>query len=319
MIGRSGKVMIVLYIVCLVVLFLMCSTDLIIREPERQIYQIAVIIEDVRSDNYSNFRKGMDLAAAELNADVQLITLYEKLDVKEQMDLMDREQQDGTDALIVVPVEEEQVSAKQMTIPVILMRAGVAEAAGAGNVIVDYEKMGEQLAREILKEQPADVPVYVLTDPAGQSDMDRLFLKGSDAVFQEAGRSVQRIVRGEEERFFTMLEQPGAEAQKVVILAENQDILTEAAGVMAGSEAVADAVGGLYGRGTTMAILNYLDRGVITGICVTDEFSVGYYSVREAVRALEGAGSVPTVMESYYIDKKDLRDPAFEKMLFPIE
>ncbi len=319
MIGRSGKVMIVLYIVCLVVLFLMCSTDLIIREPERQIYQIAVIIEDVRSDNYSNFRKGMDLAAAELNADVQLITLYEKLDVKEQMDLMDREQQDGTDALIVVPVEEEQVSARQMTIPVILMRAGVAEAAGAGNVIVDYEKMGEQLAREILKEQPADVPVYVLTDPAGQSDMDRLFLKGSDAVFQEAGRSVQRIVRGEEERFFTMLEQPGTEAQKVVILAENQDILTEAAGVVAGSEAVADAVGGLYGRGTTMAILNYLDRGVITGICVTDEFSVGYYSVREAVRALEGAGSVPTVMESYYIDKKDLRDPAFEKMLFPIE
>ncbi len=319
MIGRSGKVMIVLYIVCLVVLFLMCSTDLIIREPERQIYQIAVIIEDVRSDNYSNFRKGMDLAAAELNADVQLITLYENLDVKEQMDLMDREQQDGTDALIVVPVEEEQVSAKQMTIPVILMRAGVAEAAGAGNVIVDYEKMGEQLAREILKEQPADVPVYVLTDPAGQSDMDRLFLKGSDAVFQEAGRSVQRILRGEEERFYTMLEQPGAEAKKVVILAENQDILTEAAGVVAGSEAVADAVGGLYGRGTTMAILNYLDRGVITGICVTDEFSVGYYSVREAVRALEGAGSVPTVMESYYIDKKDLRDPAFEKMLFPIE
>ncbi len=319
MIGRSGKVMIVLYIVCLVVLFLMCSTDLIIREPERQIYQIAVIIEDVRSDNYSNFRKGMDLAAAELNADVRLITLYEKLDVKEQMDLMDREQQDGTDALIVVPVEEEQVSARQMTIPVILMRAGVAEAAGAGNVIVDYEKMGEQLAREILKEQPADVPVYVLTDPAGQSDMDRLFLKGSDAVFQEAGRSVQRIVRGEEERFYTMLEQPGAEAQKVVILAENQDILTEAAGVVAGSEVVADAVGGLYGRGTTMAILNYLDRGVITGICVTDEFSVGYYSVREAVRALEGAGSVPTVMESYYIDKKDLRDPAFEKMLFPIE
>ena len=319
MIGRSGKVMIVLYIVCLVVLFLMCSTDLIIREPERQIYQIAVIIEDVRSDNYSNFRKGMDLAAAELNADVRLITLYEKLDVKEQMDLMDREQQDGTDALIVVPVEEEQVSARQMTIPVILMRAGVAEAAGAGNVIVDHEKMGELLAREILEEQPADVPVYVLTDPAGQSDMDRLFLKGSDAVFQEAGRSVQRILRGEEERFYTMLEQPGAEAQKVVILAENQDILTEAAGVVAGSEAVADAVGGLYGRGTTMAILNYLDRGVITGICVTDEFSVGYYSVREAVRALEGAGSVPTVMESYYIDKKDLRDPAFEKMLFPIE
>ena len=109
------------------------------------------------------------------------------------------------------------------------------------------------------------------------------------------------------------------EPEEVVILAENQEILTEAAGVLAGSETVFSAVAGLYGRGTTMSILNYLDRGLIKGICVTDEFSRGYYSVREAVRALEGAGSVPTVMEAYYIQKEDLRDPAFEKMLFPIE
>lgn len=320
MIGRSGKVMIVLYIVCLVVLFLMCSTDLIIREPERKIYQIAVIIEDVRSDNYSNFRKGMDRAAAEFNADVQMITLYERLDATEQMELMEREQQDGADALIVVPVDEEQVSQKQMTIPVILMRAGVAEAAGAGNVIVDHEKMGEQLAREILEGQPADIPVYVLTDPAGRSDMDRLFLKGVDTVFAEAGRSVQKILGGEEESFWTMLERMGTKThEEAVILAEDQEILTEAAGLLADRPAAAAAVRGLYGRGTTVQILNYLDRGVITGICVTDEFSVGYYSVREAVRALEGAGSMPTVMESYYIEKEDLRDPAFEKLLFPIE
>lgn len=320
MIGKSGKVLIVIYIVCLVVLFLMCSTDLIIREPEREIYRIAVIIEDVRSDNYSNFRKGMDQAAAEFNADVQLITLYEKLDAQEQTELMEREQQDGADALIVVPVEEEQVSQKQMTIPVILLRAGVAEASGAGNVIVDHEKMGELLARKLLEEQPAKSSVYVLTDSSGQSDMDRLFLEGIEAVFAEEGRSVQRIMRNEWDRFFMMLEKMGTEdSEEVVILAENQEILTEAAGVLYGSEDVAEAVGGLYGRGTTMSILNYLDRGLITGICVTDEFSLGYYSVREAVRALEGAGSVPTVMESYYIKKEDLRDPAFEKLLFPIE
>ncbi len=320
MIGKSGKVLIVIYIVCLVVLFLMCSTDLIIREPEREIYQIAVIIEDVRSDNYSNFRKGMDQAAFEFNADVQLITLYEKLDVQEQMELMEREQQDGVDALIVVPVEEEQVSKKQMTIPVILFRAGVADASGAGNVIVDHEKMGKLLVEKILEEQPAEAPVYVLTDSTGQSDMDRLFLKGVDAALAEEGSRVQRIVKNEEDRFWMMLEKIGMEElEEVVILAENQEILTEAAGVLAGSEEAARAVSGLYGRGTTIPILNYLDRGLITGICVTDEFSLGYYSVREAVRALEGAGSVPTVMESYYIEKKDLRDPAFEKMLFPIE
>ncbi|MDE7014466.1 MAG: hypothetical protein K2P19_07305 [Kineothrix sp.] len=105
----------------------------------------------------------------------------------------------------------------------------------------------------------------------------------------------------------------------MVLLAQNQEILTEAAGILADNAALSEIIKGLNGRGTTMPILNYLDRGLITGICVADEFSIGYYSVREAVRALEGAGSVPTVMDSYYINKEDLRNPDFEKLLFPIE
>ena len=320
MIGRSGKALIVVYIICLVVLFLMCSTDLIIREPEQKIYQISVIIEDVRGDNYGNFRKGMDQAAMEFNTDIHFITLYENLDAGQQMELMDREQQDGADALIVVPVDEEQMEEKQMTIPVILLRSGVAEAAGAENVIIDYEKMGERLAWEILEDISKETSICVLTDPVRQSAMDSMFLKGIDEVFSKEGRKVQRIARREEDGFRTVFEMTGMQMEgEIVFIAQNQDILTEAAGILADYAAAGKDVAGLYGRGTTMPILNYLDRGLITGICVTDEFSIGYYSVREAVRALEGAGSVPTVMDSYYIEKEDLRNPAFEKMLFPID
>ena len=108
MIGRRGKALIIVYVAFLAVLLLMCSTDLIIREPEREVYQVAVIIEDMRSDNYSNFRKGMDQAAMEFNVDVHFITLYEKLDAAQQMELMEREEQDGADALVVVPADEGQ-------------------------------------------------------------------------------------------------------------------------------------------------------------------------------------------------------------------
>ena len=65
MMGRRSKTALLLYMVFLMVLFLMCSTDLIIREPEKEVYQIAVIIEDIRDDNYGNFKKGMDQAAVE--------------------------------------------------------------------------------------------------------------------------------------------------------------------------------------------------------------------------------------------------------------
>ena len=52
MIGKRGKILVILYMIFLGALFLMCSTDLIIREPEKEVYQMAVIIEDTRDDNY---------------------------------------------------------------------------------------------------------------------------------------------------------------------------------------------------------------------------------------------------------------------------
>ena len=39
-----------------------------------------------------------------------------------------------------------------------------------------------------------------------------------------------------------------------------------------------------------------------------------------AVQALERAGGqIPLVLDSYYIEKEDLRDPKYEKMLYSME
>lgn len=319
MIGRYWKLLIFLYVVFLIILFLMCSTDLIIREPEKEIYQIAVIIEDVRSDNYGNFRKGMDQAAKEFNVDVHFITLYEKLDVEQQMELMDREQQDGADALIVVPADEEQITGKQMAIPVIFLRSGLG-GASMGSITVDYEKMGEQLAGRMSEDIQENSSVLLLTNPAKQSDMDRIFLQSAEAVLAADGYDTRTIKVDEEEGIRAALETLAVWKEgKAVIMAENQEILTTMAGIMADNPDVAAHVRGLYGRGNTLPILNYLDRGYIDGICVTDDFSIGYLSVREAVRILEGNDSSYVVMDSYYIEKEDLREPEYEKVLFPIE
>lgn len=319
MIGRHGKLLIFLYVVFLVILFLMCSTDLIIREPEREIYQIAVIIEDGRSDNYSNFRKGMDQAAMEFNVDVRFITLYEKMDVEQQMELMDREQQDGADALIVVPTDEEQINGKQMMIPVIFLRSGLG-GASMGSIIVDYENMGEQLAGKMSEEINENTSILLLTNPAKQSDMDRMFLKGAKASLDAGGYNTQTVKINDEDGILaSLLTLEVWQKRNAVILAENQEILTAMAGVMSDDPEAAACVRGLYGRGNTVPILNYMDRGYIDGICVTDDFSIGYLSVREAVQALEGNDSSYIVIDSYYIEKEDLREPVYEKVLFPIE
>lgn len=318
MIGKGGKWLVILYVAFLTVLFLMCSTDLIIREPERKIYQIAVIIEDARSDNYSNFRKGMDQAAKEFNVDVHFITLYDKSDAGQQMELMDREQQDGADALIVVPVDEERVMGKAMAVPVVFLQPKIMENPRAGTIVIDYEQMGKHLASQMQNNIPANCPVWILTDSAQQSGMDRLFLKGVDAVFSDEGRTMFVTAWDAEAVFRTAMGALDAN-EKVVLLAENPEILTEVSGLLADNPIVMEHVCGLYGRGSTVPILNNLDSGRISGVCVTDDFSIGYLSVRAAVQVLEGTDSIPVTADFYYIEKENLREPDYEKLLFPIE
>ncbi len=318
MIGKGGKWIVFLYVAFLTVLFLMCSTDLIIREPEREIHQIAVIIEDARSDNYSNFRKGIDQAAKEFNVDVHFITLYDKSDAGQQMELMDREQQDGADALIVVPVDEERVMGKAMAVPVVYLQPKIMENPGAGTIVIDYEQMGKLLANEMQNDIPADCPVWILTDSAGQSGSDRLFLKGADAAFSKEGRTMFVTAWEPEAVLRTAMGALGV-GEKVVLLAENPEILTEVSNILVENPNAMEHVCGIYGRGNTVPILNNLDSGRISGVCVTDDFSIGYLSVRAAVQVLERADSIPVTADIYYIEKENLREPDYEKLLFPME
>lgn len=189
-----------------------------------------------------------------------------------------------------------------------------------GSITIDYERMGEQLAGEMSENIQGNSSVLLLMNPAKQSDMDRMFLQGAEAALTADGYNTRTVRVDEEEGMMASLDTLTVWKQgKAVILAENQEILTAMAGIMADDPEVAARVRGLYGRGNTLPILNYLDRGYIDGICVTDDFSIGYLSVREAVRILEGNDSSYVVMDSYYIEKEDLREPEYEKVLFPIE
>lgn len=158
----------------------------------------------------------------------------------------------------------------------------------------------------------------MLTDTSKQSGMDRLFLKGAEEALTEAGYEISVIKRNEEDGFRSFFNTLDTN-EKVVLLAENSEILTEVSGMLSDDLAGSEHICGLYGRGNTVPILNDLDRGRISGICVTDDFSIGYLSVRAAVQVLEGKDSILAPANLYYIEKENLREPDYEKLLFPIE
>ena len=66
---RKKKELVLWGILCvgLILLYLLSSTDWIIKEKEVEVYPVSLIISDTSDDDYVNFRKGVDQAAVEYN------------------------------------------------------------------------------------------------------------------------------------------------------------------------------------------------------------------------------------------------------------
>lgn len=321
--NRKERMIWLLFGCVLAVLFLASSTDLIIVERKSEIYQIAVIIEDARDDNYVNFKKGMEQAAIALNADVSFITLYDARSSSQQMDMILREQQDGSKAIVVSPVQEgdllDMLEQNQIRVPLVVLNSERTDNKIATAISPDYYAMGQMLGREIIAEHSLACPVYLLCqyELTGSSE---LFYSGVNGVFSDYGYPTKLFIKPQEADFASILPANAAADNGIIVVALDQESLVETAGAINENIVPERSISGLYGRGNGINILNYLDRGIISGLCITDDFSAGYFSVQYAVEAITKKNERGLVtLDSYYVRREDIRKPEYEKMLYPIE
>lgn len=308
----------------LIVLFLASSTDLLIKEREREVHPISVIVGETTDDNYINFRKGMERAALELNADVRLITLYDSGDWLQQLDLILREVRDGAEALVIAPVNARaaarMVSAQQIYVPVVFLNGDMSmeNQEKADNLTFDYGELGRQTGEHIIKNHGKDSAVWLF----GKQRPDEVSQEYNDGILSVLEPSGCRIYKvwwnGEEEGGFeqaidTVMRD--GRYPKVIAALDPQSLLGLAD---AGEESTVPVR--LYGRGTSVKILNHLDRGRITGLCITDDYTAGYLSVRQAVDRIGSKDGVESLtLKSAYIEQEELHLAEYEKMLYPIE
>lgn len=308
----------------LVLLFLMSSTNLIIKEKKVEIIPVSVIIEDFNDDFYGSFRKGMDKAALEYHADVSFITLYRRNDQIQQLELVNREIKDGAKAVILTPVnEQETVKALDRTSansPLVLLGPPVPNDAVVANVAVDGYEMGRKLGEAVAKEQPPENPVYLFTDGLEYGLNLRVY-DGVRTALEEAGMTCKLVERQDNDTYRSSIEgtvYPGSGQACVVAL--DTPSLSETAQILEDSSVYRGYITGLYGVGSTTALLNQLDRGTIRGLVTYNRFDEGYLSVQRAVEAAQGSRQREQILlESYYIEKAHLRDKEYEKMLYPMD
>lgn len=332
---KQGKLIWGLLAGVLVLLFLLSSTDLIIKEKKTEIYPVSVIIGDTTDDYYTNFRKGVDMAADEYNVDVNFITLYEKGDVREQMELLKREIDDGVKAVVLVPLKQqacsEMLDGMALGSPLVVMGNIFPGDWAMSGISQDYQETGRMLGEAIARENAPDKPVLVFTEgleygynkevyggllaALSQAGFHaRLYEKYKDGIAGASAPESGDIFRRTIEE--TLVPKNG----EAVIVGLDVQSLDSAAGIIAGNPVYGNYAPSLYGIGSTTKILNQMDRGVIKGLVVTNQFDAGYLSIVKAVEAIGQSGDrEQIVLDSYYIEKDDLRETRFEKILYPIE
>lgn len=326
MITKREKRLWTLYAGVLVLLFLLSSTDLIIKERKTEVYPISVIVEDASDDNYVNFRKGMEQAAMEFNVDVSFVTLYDAGDRMQQQELILREQQESARALVAAAVDEQEAARlmedDRVQVPLVLLNSEVVSAGNRepARINFDYFSMGKEMGKLILKNHPHMPPLYLFQQP-GNALAAEQFREGLLSTLGEAGYPTARFEGYTDEYFRSLMESVEShDSPAVVIVALDQESLRQAAQLRKDGGSPAAYIEGIYGRGTSVEVLNDLERGIIDGLAVTDDFSAGYLSIQAAVDLIHNTYEPrQRYLSGKCIEKQDLRAQENEKMLYPIE
>lgn len=316
------KIFMSLYALVLVLLFLMSSTNLIIKERKKEIYRVSVIVEDSKDDYYVNLKKGMDQAALEQNIDVNFITLYERNNSEQQKELVMREIDVGTQAIVLVPVDPVKTIAMldnmTMDIPVIIL--GNEEAAGnkvMASVSMDYFEAGQAAAGDIMKKEPWDTVVYLFTEGL-QYGSNRRFYDGLMSGFTEKGFQVNLIERAFESRFTEVMAERVLKDHNAAVIALDTESLIEVAEIKELNQEEFGKVA-LYGYGSTLKILHFMELGIIDGILSENLYNAGYLCMEKAVDAIDNKSIKETVkLEAFFLEKDDILKKEYEKMLYPI-
>lgn len=322
--AKQEKILWGIFAGILILLYLLSSTDLIIKEKKTEIYPVSIVIGDTTDDYYVNFRKGVEQAADDYNVDVSFITLFEKEDADSQMELVKREIEDGALAVILEPVDPvESMSHMDMAAlgsPVIVAGELLPVESVKGAVTIDRYEAGKKMGEAIIAENAPELPVYIFADYLEHGYNGELF-EGLKTVLEEHGYAMAVFERKSSDTFRKIIEETVYPGSGTAVIACLDALSTsEAADIIGGSPVYGKYIAGLYGTGTTPSLLNQLDKGIIRGMIVSNEFDEGYLCVEKAVEAIQRSGSrEQTTLDTYYIEKADLRERKFEKILYPID
>ena len=301
-------------ILLLITVALWAAYNLLHTGEEKTMPKVSVIVEDSSNERWTAFRLGIDQAAREYGVDVAFIASPEFESAQDQKNLISQEAAGGADALILSLYDSEMTDIGTNTMKIVFVETdGIRDSsAGSAAVVPSGRKMGEALGEMLLKKSgPAPYVSVLIRNLLRYSEKE--MLQGLTETVEGAGGSIL-LIETDREYMMTALTR-SKEADAIAVL---EDPLLMRAAELSVSEELPG--GRLFGSGCSPSNISYLDRGVISGMIIPNEFTMGYQSLAQLSRCLSNDIPVMKDIEIGFsgVLTEEVHDPENEKLLFPV-
>lgn len=296
-------------------IFTICS--FILDNEEKEIKSISVIVYGSDSERWANLKQGLEEGAQSYNAEVTFITTSVESDAGEQLELIEREINNGADGIIVAVSNYEKEADKiielNKKVPIIAVESGVYTDTDITLVSADNYNMGASLGERLSEKENARVKIAIVSDSM-ERDSVKLRYEG---FYNEINDRYKNIVywtknTGENKMQTFIQRELTEEAVDIVVALDNNAL-----------EGVVDAVVNLdkkvkiYGIANSEKAVYYLDNATVTQLLYEDDYSMGFLAVKALLQPNEYSQQDNDNIEYKVISNDEIYLPANERLLFP--
>ncbi len=323
---KSSRNVFILVMSILLVLILTASTSALIMSGIREDpVHVSVIVDDSGSGRWSSFQAGLEQAAKDAGVKLNIVSPPKYLTVSQQYILTNEEIAQGADGVII------QFTSSRGTenmIAGISSKAVLVLADTSADMDVDVEgksaciqadnlEIGRALASEVrlaLGENIAGTGIGIVTGNLKQNSIKHR-LQGFKESIETSGAEIVWTDSSLANISDKIGKRQESKRADVIVALDN-------AGLEAASEYLmtVEERPYLFGEGTSIKNVSYVDDGLITSMVVPNEYYMGYQSVAAITRRLDNR---LTPMENETIafrvvNRENLFNEASQRMLFPV-
>lgn len=302
--------------------FLYLIHDRFYQKKNTNPYQISVIVRGKNTEGLTTVKQGIDQAAKDLNCEVSFVTLSSENNKPEQISLIQREIENGADAIVIDPIDskdlEQPILDAMKSIPVVAMESTVDTITSLPYISSNNYQLGSSIAKKLMDDDTATRNITILKNSMDCSNIQQRYL-GVMNVLQSTTSKVSYwdIPDDPQEAYDTALGvlQNSSASAYIALDGATLEALAKAESdlLKTGSAPVK-----IYGIGRTNTVVSLLENQVISAIGVENEFNLGYLSIQAAVDRIKKITVDSSEQVNFAIvSQENMYNSENQRLLFP--